>query len=316
MLILTYTLSTTSLLNAGYIDLNGGTVYVTGGAVETQEGNLHKVISTEAGISGVSYAHDAGLTIYASGKDVYLMDLTRIYFNPTYTEAVTGTTAANGDMLQWGDNAFADLTEAMNHVVSGGTLYVSGYTGDVVYNKTTDAISLNFLGGQVNTFRVIGADRNNSKIYHPVTITVDGTTLNSGIDYILGRANSYDNVGNSLVYYAPITINLSNGRNNDNLRFVGQWSTIQSGITMTLTNWEIAGDFKPFFGDARAAEGEGYHSFIDITFDNVNVPADKWIGIANVTDWGQLDYINLIINPQALYALQAMKRADRLPQTF
>ena len=290
------TLTTSSLLSAGYIDMTGGTIYVTGGAVESQEGNLHKIISTDGGITGVaSYACDPGLTIYASAKEVYLMDLNRIYFDPTFTEAVTGTTMANGDMLQWGSNAFADLNTAIDHVVAGGTLYVNNYSGNVVNSSTSKVISLNITGGPIGEFRPIGSGQNNSKINYPVTIDIDGATLTAGIDYILGRSNSYDNVGNSLVYYQPITINLSNGRNNDNLRFVGQWDTIQSGITMTLTNWEIAGDFKPFFGDARAAENDNYHSFIDVTFDNVTVPADKWIGLANVTDWGQLDYISLTI---------------------
>ena len=293
------TLSTGSLLNAGYIDLNGGTIYVTGAAAGgAQEGNLTKIISTEAGITGATYTCDEGLTVYASGKDVYLMDLSHIYFDPTFTEAVTGTTMANGDVLQWGSNAFSDLATALGKVTQNtGTLYVSNYSGDVVNNTTAGAINLNISGGAIGTFRPISGDRSTAKIYNPITIDIDGATLTAGVDYILGRGNRWDNVGNSLVYYAPVTVNLSNGRNNENIRFVGQWSTFSGGLTLNLTNWDLRGDFKPIVGDARAGASDDAHSFLDVTFDNVTVgnAGAKWISLADVTDWGPLDYISLTV---------------------
>ncbi len=293
------TISTSSLLEADYIELQGATVFVTGGAVESTEGNLRKIISTQAGINGVAaYSCDPGLTVYASGKDVYLMDLSHIYFDPTFTEAITGTTMANGDVLQWGSNAFNDFATALGKVTQNtGTLYVSNYTGDVVNNTTASAINLNISGGSIGTFRPISGDRSTAKIYSPITIDIDGATLTAGIDYILGRGNSWDNVGNSLVYYAPVTVNLSNGRNNDNLRFVGQWSTFAGGLTLNLTNWDLRGDFKPIVGDSRAGASDDAPSFLDVTFDNVTVgnAGAKWIGLANVTDWGPLDHISLTV---------------------
>ena len=293
------TVSTDSFLSAGSIDLSGGTIYLTGAAVETEAGtNLRKIISTDAGISGVTkYASDPGVTVYASGRDVYLMDLTDIYFDPTFTEEITGTTMSNGDVLQWGANAFSDLSTAMGKLVTGGTLFVSNYSGNVNSTSDDDAFSLYINGGTIAQFHVINPNPGlRTKIYHPVTINIDGATITGDVNNILGHANSYNSVDNSLVYYAPVTVNLSNGSNDNNLRFVGQWDTINAGITVTLTNWTLRGDIKPLFGDARAGITAGVdHSFIDVTFDNVTVPADKWITLANVTDWGTLDYINLTI---------------------
>ncbi len=316
------TVSTASFLDSGYIDLSGGTIYLTGAAVATEEGtNLRKVISTTAGISGVTqYACDPGVTVYASGKEVFLMDLTRIYFDPTFTEEITGTTMFNGDVLQWGSNAFSDLNTAMGKVITGGTLYVTNYNEGLVNPSNTSALNLYVVGGTVSRLHPINRNRapNDTHIYTPVTITIDGSLLpispdengqnnnadNSNFNDILGRGNTWERVNTSLSYHAPITITLENGRNDSNLRFFGQWATLQSTLSLTFKNWDIRGDLKPIFGDARAGtrdSGTGIgdpevHPVLDVTFDNVTFGGGaKWIGLAQVTNWGQFDSISLTI---------------------
>ncbi|MBP5584721.1 MAG: hypothetical protein J6Y92_00030 [Lentisphaeria bacterium] len=285
------TLTTTSLLTTDYIELGGGKVYVTGSAAAAKEGNLTKVISTKAGVSGAELTGDPGFYVYAQGNDVYILDLTRIYVDPTFTEAVTGTTTSTGDTLVWGVNAFhvasnvnladannAEAVAVNNALVSGGTLFISNWgtagaqAGDVRTLKDVSIVAQ----GPTNFSIVFG---NNGGAGHVVnddiTITVDNTSTPQGSTAFI-HSNSNDarwtfngNVTVNFVGSGPVHTNTGFAVTN-RVNF-GPDAT----LTLNLTGQTINNDFTPF----RNANNGAFDSLkkVTINFTNVYGPSDKWL---------------------------------------
>jgi autotransporter passenger strand-loop-strand repeat protein len=229
---------------------------------------------------------------YVSQEDgnVHMVKVTgNVFFSTEYSaEATQGVKdELTGEILFFGENAFNTLDAALNSVVEGGTVFAYNVQGAVNPSGTTP-MNLHLVGGTVTALRIKSGDQGSStqQVNVPITLTVDGTYLDGGMDYILGRGNTYRSVGASLAYYEPVTINLTGGTNNGNIRFVGQWSSILGDITLNMTDWEIRGDIKPFAGDARFGSDDTGLSKIVWNWENVTLPTSKWIAIANVTDWG------------------------------
>ena len=222
------TLQTSSLLNADYIELNNGVIYVTGSAVAAKVGNLTKIISTQAGISGATFAGDPGFSVYKSGNDVYVLDLTRIYVDPNYTSAVTGTTAATGDTLSWGVNAFSDINAAYNALIHGGTLFVANWgtpgsqAGDI---RPTSPASI-VAQGPTN-FSVCFNNGNPATFDTDVYITITNTSTPQANTALLNGADGNKNVFNGNVY---ITFN-GTDRVNTNTSFkVSKYSVFNGDL--------------------------------------------------------------------------------------
>ena len=292
------TLTTTSLLTTDYIELGGGKVYVTGSATAAKEGNLTKVISTKAGVSGAELTGDPGFYVYAQGNDVYILDLTRIYVDPTFTEAITGTTTSTGDTLVWGVNAFhvasnvnladannAEAVAVNNALVTGGTLFVSNWgtagtqAGDLRVLKDVSIVAQ----GPTNFSVVFGNNGGDGHVVDgDITITVDNTSTPQGGTAFIHSGN--DNA--RWTFNGNVTINfVGEGQVNTNTGFaVTKRVSLGENATLTLNidGKRIENDVT-FFRDVNASDFNSAKK-ITINFNNVYGPNDKWIRLLSNND--------------------------------
>ena len=288
------TITTGSLLSADYIDLaEGGKIYVTGSATGAKEGNLTKIISTQAGFSGATLTGDPGFYVYGQGNDVYLLDLTRIYLDPTYTSEITGSTAFTGDTLVWGVNAFAvpsntnlaNATEVNNALVTGGTLFVLNWgtngtqAGDLRVMKDVSV----YAQGPTNFSVVFGNNGGDGHVVDgDITITVDNTSTPQGGTAFIHSGN--DNA--RWTFNGNVTVNfIGEGQVNTNTGFavtkrvrLGEDAT----LTLNIDGKRIENDVT-FFRDVNGTDFNSAKK-ITINFNNVYGPNDKWIRLLSNND--------------------------------
>ncbi len=285
------TITTSSLLSADYIDLGtGGTIYVTGALGAGKVGNMTKIISTQAGISGASLAGDPGFYIYAQGNDVYLLDTTRIYLDPTFTEAVTGTTTFTGDTLIWGVNAFAvpsntnlaNATELNNALVTGGTLFISNWgtagsqAGDVRTLKDVSIVAQ----GPTNFSIVFG---NNGGGGHVVDNDINITVTNTGTPQGNTRVIHSNNDNARWTFNGNVIITF-NGTGNFNTnasfgviarsKFNGDLLQINMDGSKGMNN---DADYW-LFRDIAAGDYDNV-KLIEVNITGVTTPNSKWAGL-------------------------------------
>ena len=264
------TITSNSLLAADYIDVNGGTIFVkSSGSSGAMEGNVRAIITTTTGISGLDAANligDSGVSVYQDGNNIYLLDLSRIYFNPGFTEEIDGV-VYKGDTLKWNVNAFSNFPNAMAATPVGGKLYVANGGGPV--NTSDKYVNLVIDGGVIST--LVNGQTSGDKTYTgDVSVEIyDATVGNGGNSFLVNTVgvsnpwshpdtiygNIYVNVEDS-VLGANATINVT-----DYVRLRGD------SYVFNVSNSEVNSHIE-VIGDSRVYTGTYDINFTDVKFNN------------------------------------------------
>ena len=259
-------------ISASSIEMaEGGTIKITGSA-KYEGTNLHKVIDTDSGYS-VEATADAGLYLYKQGNDLYVLSLSRIYYDPSYTAEITGTTHANGDILIYGVNAFSDRQASTDATVTGATTYVNGRNGN--YHTSNRALSLYITNSNMGVI-VSGMTSGNLTTNGDVNIYIETTTFGQDGDSRLLNwvtAGSPWSNHNHILGNVSVVVNASTiGGNNNHLVNVADYFDF-SGTTFEfkLIDTIVRNDIE-VMGDSNLRDGQTIYW----TMDGVIAPADKW----------------------------------------
>ena len=276
-------LNADGFLSAGGIDLGSGegagtvagTIRVKSVPFTSEEGNRRLIIESDTDIKNVQFVADPGTALYSTGKQVYVVDLTRVYYDPTYTEAVDGTKAANGDTLLWGVNAFSSLTSAKGALITGGTLYVSNANTRI----GTDDRLINLVITDSNVPVMISGMTSGDKSFTgaDAILIIENTTIGQdGESWLLNRVTAgnpwdhHNTIGGNL--YVTINGSTIGGNNNQTTHFIDYLSYTGTEMVFDINDTIIRNDLE-FFGDSGPLR-DGQTITINMT--NVTAPANKW----------------------------------------
>ena len=278
-------------LVADHIDLlDGSSITVTANSFKTEEGNLHKVIDTVTGISGTTTFNGQGVYVFYQNNDLYVLDKSRIYVDPTYTAAITGTTAFTGDTLIFGVNAFAvpsntnfaEATEVNNALVAGGTIFVLNWgtrgtqAGDLRVMKDVSI----YTQGPTNYSIVFGNNGGDGHVVNDdIHITISNTGTPQGNTRIIHSGN--DNAPWTFNGNVYITFNGTGNLNtNANFgivarsRFNGDIVQINMDGSNGMNNDADYWIFRNIVGGAFDNVG-----LVEVNITGVTTPNSKWAGI-------------------------------------
>jgi len=252
-----------------------GVIRVKSASFTSEEGNRRLIIDSDTDIQNATYVADPGTALYSTGKQVYVIDLTRVYYDPTYTAEVDGTKAANGDTLLWGVNAFNTLNGAKGALITGGTLYVSHANERI----GTDDRLINLVIADSNVPVMVTGMTSGDKSFlgADATLTIENSTIGQdGESWLLNRVTAgnpwdhHNTIGGNL--YVTINASTIGGNNNQTTHFIDYLSYTGTEMVFDINDTIIRNDLE-FFGDSGPLR-DGQTITINMT--NVNAPADKW----------------------------------------
>ena len=255
-----------------------GTIKLKRTAFESTEGNRRLIIDSDTDILNINVECDEGIGYYNNGKQIYAIDLTRVYFSPKYTVADNGSKAENGDTLLWGINMFNDYGKAIDALLEGGTVYVSDYTANDI---TTNNKLLNLVvsGGTFGTMNtgLIGRDK---RVDTNARITIDNTYFGySGNSVVMSNVtgdqpyNHRNTIGGSC--YITITASTIGNRYDGNARTVNFNDYLNftgPELVFDISDTLIADDLQ-FFGDGAPITKD---QSVTVNLTNVTAPNNKW----------------------------------------
>ena len=244
-----FTITADDTLVTDHLDMvDGGTITIKGGAFEAEFGNLHKVVDTVTGIGGIDINKivvEGGVYAFSQNNDLFLLDKSHIYLDTTYTEAITGTTAANGDTLIYGVNAFNTDPAAYNALVVGGTLFVSnwGTAGTQAPNIAPGKPASIVAQGPTN-FSVIANGGSPRVVNDDITVIIDNVNGTPQASSRLLGTGGGDN--NRWVFNGNVVVTFTgSGSVNTNTDFgISSYSVFNGDLfQINIINKDITGDY-------------------------------------------------------------------------
>ena len=252
-----------------------GTIRVKSVPFTSEEGNRRLIIKSDTDIIGAQYVADPGTAVYSTGKEVYVLDLTRVYYDPTFTADIDGTKAANGDTLLWGINAFSSFTSAKGALITGGTLYVSNANTRI----GTDDRLINLVITDSNVPVMISGMTSGDKSFtgaDAILVIENSTFGQDGESWLLNRVTAgnpwdhHNTIGGNL--YVTINNSTIGGNNNQTTHFIDYLSYTGTEMVFDINDTVIRNDLE-FFGDSGPLRNG---QTITINLTNVTAPANKW----------------------------------------
>jgi len=252
-------------LTANTIELaEGGSIAITG----TLEGsNYHKVISTQTALADDPIAE--GFRLFKKGNDIYVLGLSRIYFDEKYSSEDYGRTLDNGDVIYYGINAFSDLNAARAAAYANkAMLCVVDRKSNITITGTT-IVSLAIQDSTVASLQhglTTGQTAEND--IHDVHVVIDNSTVNTSDGFIFGEGNWQNRNTFSGNFTLDVTDSVLGG---GRTRIATFFTEGNKNVVINVTDSSMLGDLSiiedsPFGGSDS----------VEVNLTNVSAPVTKW----------------------------------------
>lgn len=268
-------LNADGFISASGIDLGSGegestvagTIRVNPVAGSIVEGNRRLLVQSETDIRNVKLADVAGGKLINNGKEVYLFDLSRIYFDPTFTADIDGKKIGE-DYLVWGTNAFSNFNDAVAAARSNGaTLYIQNGGGNISITGTP-IVDLVVSGSTIPTIEFGLSGGQNAGDDHDVHVVIENSVIANNNSYIMGQGawNSRNTFAGTFVL--DVTDSVING---GRLRLGTFFNEGGKTYVLNFTDTEIRGDMSILEDSPFGATDS-----ITVNMTGVTAPVTKW----------------------------------------
>lgn len=244
-----------------------GTIRVNPVAGSIVEGNRRLLVQSETDIRNVKLADVAGGKLINNGKEVYLFDLSRIYFDPTFTADIDGKKIGE-DYLVWGTNAFSNFNDAVAAARSNGaTLYVQNGGGNVSITGTP-IVDLVVSGSTIPTIEFGLSGGQNAGDDHDVHVVIENSVIANNNSYIMGQGawNSRNTFAGTFTLDVTDSV-ISGGR----LRLGTFFNEGGKTYVLNFTDTEIRGDMSILEDSPFGATDS-----VTVNMTGVTAPVTKW----------------------------------------
>ena len=216
-----------------------------------------------------------------------------LYVDPSYTEAITGTThSITGEVLTFGVNAFALLSDVLPVLQAGDNLYINGFSSESI--TVPETVSLYLTDSAAPLLR-IGQNTAAASYSGDIVTVISGSTFGSENGWLVARRGTIDGDVSILIENSVLGNGWPIGRDTPQLRLAEscKFGADTNNISVTIRDSEINEDISLLHDSVIGTKNDP--ATVTLTLERVSVPINKWFWLVN-TSTQKNSYADVIFN--------------------